>query len=82
MVVTGRPHMPSRVPWGPFFPSFLFKPVIFRLEREPLEGPWAPLDLRATAQHGREASAGVAPAAMTLHTPPQLSSGTPSSHWL
>lgn len=29
MVVTGRPHVPSRVPWGPFFPSFLFQASYF-----------------------------------------------------
>ena len=29
MVVTGRPQVPSRVPWGPFFPSFLFQASYF-----------------------------------------------------
>lgn len=75
--------MPSRVPWGPFFPSFLFQASYFPFGMRAIGGALgASGPTRATALHGRKASAGVAPTAMTLHMPPQLWSGTPSSHWL
>lgn len=68
--------MPSRVPWGPFFPSFLFQASYFPFGMRAIGGALgASGPMRATAQHGRKASAGVAPTAMTLHMPPSFGLG-------